>query len=136
MLDIKKTLEKVLYRLNITKDYVTEQRLSANNGQWSYRKWASGRVECWMALITTGTWGAWGNIFSHDIPPQSLPFTFNSYYHYAVAKCQSDNSVAGINVNGGNATQSPGLTLVRGTNSSGTKTFISWYYTMGTIVGG
>ena len=44
MVSLKKVLNKILTRINNEVGYVVEQGTSGN---WTYRKWSSGEVECW-----------------------------------------------------------------------------------------
>lgn len=60
---------------NIELDYIVEQ--GSKNG-WTYRKWNSGRAECWKIVALTTDAVAWGALFrgSNYISRQTYPFTF------------------------------------------------------------
>jgi hypothetical protein len=59
------------------KDFVIDEGTS--NG-WTYRKWNSGKAECWKRLqITTGVSNAWGSLYtsgSLDATNLAYPFDF------------------------------------------------------------
>lgn len=59
----------------IVSDFVTEQ---GQTGIWNYRKWHSGRAECWgTASITTNFTTAWGNLYiCSAISRKNYPFAF------------------------------------------------------------
>ena len=61
----------------IVSDFVTEQ---GQSGIWYYRKWYSGRAECWgTASIATSFTKAWGSLYNcSTIPRQNYPFAFVS----------------------------------------------------------
>lgn len=65
--------------VNYIKDYVIAQGSSSS---WYYRKWASGKAECWRNVNrTTGafTWWNKDSYFKYGatiIPPYAYPFTF------------------------------------------------------------
>lgn len=71
MISLKKVLNKILARINDEVNYVVEQGASGN---WTYRKWNTGEVECWYRAnygkitlsITLGT----------DIVSSGFKFTF------------------------------------------------------------
>ena len=57
-------------------DYVVEQGTS---GGWTYRKWASGKAECWCEYTnpkTTFT-GGWGALFIGKINPSPIEYPFS-----------------------------------------------------------
>lgn len=60
-------------------DFVVAQGTS---GIWAYRKWYSGKAECWgrsTVSVTTSSWGAWGNVYiAPATATVSYPFTFAS----------------------------------------------------------
>ena len=49
MISTKKLLYKVVQALSV--DYVTEE--GVKTGGWYYRKWKSGKVECWMQYTSS-----------------------------------------------------------------------------------
>lgn len=56
-------------------DFVVEQGTS---GIWSYRKWASGKAECWgRASIDAAINIPWGNLYIARVEGISFPFTFS-----------------------------------------------------------
>lgn len=128
MLNMKKTLTKILDALKV--DYVVEQGTS---GIWTYRKWNSGIAECWGSNQTSATFSSWGNIYSVDISGISYPSgLFNATPICNVyTSCQGGNSVGSVNSNTGSSTTTPSLTAIRGTNLSGSQTFITKYYAIG-----
>ena len=59
-------------------DSIIEQ--GEKNG-WKYRKWASGKKECWLTKTFTisGSWSFWGNQYYKRLEAVgNYPFTFNS----------------------------------------------------------
>lgn len=59
-------------------DYIVEQ--GAKNG-WEYRKWNSGRAECWKSVtLTTAATTTWGALWRGDsfIERQTYPFNFSA----------------------------------------------------------
>lgn len=70
-------------------DYVVEEGIKDG---WYYRKWSSGKAECWNAVTwKSGNWLAWGSqYYSENYSPQvTFPFAFvktpdvyTNYYPY------------------------------------------------------
>ena len=63
---------------NILADFVVEQGTS---GIWYYRKWNSGRAECWGSVsVNTAVTTAWGSMYAGatKMSRQNYPFTFTS----------------------------------------------------------
>ena len=60
---------------NIELDYIVDQ--GSNNG-WSYRKWNSGKADCWKIVTLTTDAVTWGVLFrgSNYTSRQTYPFTF------------------------------------------------------------
>lgn len=58
-------------------DYVVEQ---GTDGIWTYRKWASGRAECWGEQLYSNQAvnTAWGNVYYSSLGTISFPFEFKS----------------------------------------------------------
>lgn len=58
-------------------DYVVEQ---GTDGIWTYRKWSSGRAECWgeQLFSNQAVDTAWGNAYYADLGTISFPFEFKS----------------------------------------------------------
>lgn len=128
--DSRSTIEQILTRLDDIDDYIVEQGTS---GIWTYRKWNSGVAECWGYKLTSGTFSAWGSIYSHDIPPEAYPsgFFISSPTVVGSAKCTTGNTAGGINGNGATKDEAPGFTLVRGTNYSGNLNFLAFWIAKG-----
>lgn len=128
MLDVKKWMVKVTDALKA--DYIVEEGTS---GIWTYRKWNSGIAECWGYKLTSGTWSAWGSVYSHDIPSEAYPsgLFIEAPTCVGSAKCASGNSVGGINTNGGTKDNACGFTLIRGTALSGSVNFLAFWHAIG-----
>ena len=63
MINLKALLSRILEfisDLDGISDYVVEQ---GTDGIWTYRKWNSGKAECWGTATRTGTWTAWGSLY-------------------------------------------------------------------------
>ena len=74
--DLSATKNYYLLSSKIAPDYVVA---TGTSGIWNYRKWASGRAECWGKTSRTVTnWGtnAWGGVY--NCANVSLPFGFLS----------------------------------------------------------
>ena len=74
--DLSATKTYYLLTSKIAPDYVVAQ---GSSGGWAYRKWASGRAECWGSTSKTVTnWGTneWGGIY--NCANVSLPFAFTA----------------------------------------------------------
>lgn len=58
-------------------DYVTE---TGTQGDWDYRKWKSGIVECWAhsLSVTMGTYSTWTTDLKYANGDINYPFTFAS----------------------------------------------------------
>ena len=133
MLDAKKTLAKILYRLNLIEDYVIEEGVS---GIWKYRKWAGGLAECWGVNTGTGSFKAWGSIYSHDCPSVDYPADLFVSVEYlsGFAVYQGGNVVSSVeNSPQGepSSTVFPGIITIRGTKTTGTFTFTHHRYARG-----
>lgn len=112
-------------------DYIVEQ---GTDGIWTYRKWSSGVAECWGYSLVSGAFSSWGSIYSKDIASVSFPTgLFNAVPHcYSSTSCTGGNSVASANSNTATASTTHGITVIRGTNLSGTPNFATNYYAKGT----
>lgn len=75
MLNVKKLLGMILNAIKT--DYVIDEGTS---GSWEYRKWNSGRYECWKRAVgqADATYTAWGSLFYKDVAAGSFPITFAS----------------------------------------------------------
>lgn len=74
--NLSATKNYYLLSSKIAPDYVVA---TGTSGIWNYRKWASGRAECWGKTSRTVTnWGtnAWGGIY--NCANVSLPFAFTA----------------------------------------------------------
>ena len=72
ILDIKKVIKDILVKLNLIADYVVEVNTSGN---WTYRKWNSGIVECWGGgSLTNGKYvQTWNGLIAVSV---SIPLPF------------------------------------------------------------
>lgn len=85
----------------IVSDFVVEH---GQTGIWYYRKWHSGRAECWgKTSITTNFTTAWGSLYiCSTIPRQNYPFTFASL-PIEIATIRADGAACfGYTESGGN----------------------------------
>ena len=64
------------------------------SGIWTYRKWASGRAECWgSTTISITTWSAWGSWYeSNYFFQHSYPFTFNGEPTFSTCRMTFDGN--------------------------------------------
>lgn len=84
-MSIKALLTRILEALSV--DYIVEEGTS---GIWTYRKWASGKAECWGATTIRATSNtASGQVnFSEGIQV-NLPFTMSDWDYVISAICGS-----------------------------------------------
>jgi hypothetical protein len=58
-------------------DMIVEQ---GESGYWAWRKWSSGRAECWGRFtrsVTSADWSAWGSLYQAEIiMNEAYPFPF------------------------------------------------------------
>lgn len=104
------------------------------DGIWTYRKWSDGTAECWGSDTTTGTFTAWGNGFSHDIPPRAFPTGLFTEAPITIAMCLVGGvgAISSISANTGNKDSTPQVITFRPTSAgSSTQTFITKYYSLG-----
>ena len=98
-------------------DYIVEQGTS---GIWTYRKWNSGLAECWARkeLSSVAVTSAWGGLYeSANIGSIAYPeglFVAQPIFSSSVSKT-SKYSAAGIETDGGSASATPELYLLRAT---------------------
>ena len=81
-------------------DYVVE---SGTSDDWAYRKWNSGRYECWMKQfsLTASTFSAWGNIYYKDYSSvKAFPTTFTAAPHIVVTSADNQSWVGAISNTG------------------------------------
>ena len=132
MLNVKKVLVKILQRLYSIKDYVTE---NGSDGIWRYRKWNSGRIECWgekswtnVACTTSLAGGYRSADVTVDLPSGLFP---NS-----IASCQATmkgSSGSGYTFSLRTLCTTTTVTQMFWNSSSATKTsLIVDYYIIGT----
>lgn len=110
-------------------DYVIEQGVE---GIWTWRKWSSGIAECWGTKQVTGSYSAWGNVFSYDIAAESYPINLFIATPICLAQgqCLTGNSTSSIE-SGGTKDVTPGILILRGTAQSGTYNFNAFYQVKG-----
>ena len=72
-------------------DWVVAQ---GSSGIWTYRKWASGRAECWGSTTVSITkWSAWGNWYESNYYFQySFPFTFKGEPTFSTCQITFDGN--------------------------------------------
>lgn len=98
-------------------DYIVEQGTS---GTWTYRKWNSGLAECWARkeLSSVAVTSAWGGLYeSANIGSIAYPeglFVAQPIFSSSVSKT-TKYSAAGIETDGGSASTTPALYLLRAT---------------------
>lgn len=116
---------------NIAIDYTVKQGIS--NG-WYYRKWESGKFECWKQIsLTTAATNAWGALWrgNNFSPRQSYPTTFVSA---PVEVVSVQGSVVGgilISADNGdgvnNARQSGRYTIARPASTTSQTYYLNFY---------
>lgn len=115
----------------IKDDRIVEEETS---GIWFYRKWSSGRAECWGYKFIAGTFSTWSSHYSYAIPVENLPSgLFNSSPYWTVSgRCTTCDTVCGLSSSGGSSTQSPAVVLIRPAAASGNLNFQAFYHATGT----
>lgn len=115
-------------------DAIIEQGTS---GVWSYRKWASGKKECWASqtVSISGSWGTWGNCYYKRLEPiGDYPFEFTKAPNLQVTVSQQ-GSDAWAYVRGSanyNTTKHPAeVGLMRSTTTSSSMTVDIYYHAIG-----
>lgn len=97
-------------------DYVVEYGI---DGIWTYRKWHSGRAECFGTLeVSTTVQAAIGNLYSDDkaMKNTSYPFTFASRPH-EVASLQSPGGIVWLAGRSENTTEYTALYSILSTDN-------------------
>lgn len=109
-------MEVVWHSISQHNDYITSYGTS---GAWNWKKYNSGRAECWCAINNASITGSsWQNLYQLKLS-QSLPFTF--------VKIESAN--VSINAEGSN--------IVYGNVASVTDDAISYYHSShNNVIGG
>ena len=109
-------------------DYVVEQGTS---GIWTYRKWNSGVAECWANkncgdIAVTSAWGALfeGSNMGGIAYPSGL---FVSRPVFFPSAQTTRYGICGIEIDGGNATITPSLYLLRATAQTVQGVYLSLY---------
>lgn len=109
-------------------DYVLEQGTS---GIWTYRKWASGVSECWGDkscgdIAVTSAWGALfeGSNMGGIAYPSGL---FVSQPVFFPSAQTTKYAICGIEIDGGDATTTPNLYLLRATAETVQGVYLSLY---------
>ena len=115
----------------IKDDHIVEEGTS---GIWFYRKWSSGRAECWGYKFTTGALAPWSSHYSCALSVENLPSgLFNSSPYWIVSgRCTTCDTVCGLSSSGGSSTQSPAVVLIRPAAASGNLNFQAFYHATGT----
>ena len=109
-------------------DYVTAQGSSSS---WYYRKWNSGKKECWrMYSFTTGTMTASGSAYYYEAALPAYPWTWSSLQNLQLtAYCQYPMWCAENSTN--RTTSHPGNITVFRTNAANSKTVYVMMYAWG-----
>ena len=109
-------------------DYVTAQGASSS---WYYRKWNSGKKECWrMYSFTTGTMTASGSVYYYEAALPAYPWTWSSLQNLQLtAYCQYPMWCAENSTN--RTTSHPGNITVFRTNAANSKTVYVMMYAWG-----
>ena len=109
-------------------DYIVSQGTS---GIWTYRKWASGVSECWGNkncgdIAVTSAWGALfeGSNMGSIAYPSGL---FVSQPVFLPSAQTTKYGICGIEIDGGNATTTPSLYLLRATAQTVQGVYLSLY---------
>ena len=109
-------------------DYIVEQGTS---GTWTYRKWNSGLAECWANkncgdIAVTSAWGALfeGSNIGGIAYPSGL---FVSQPIFFPSAQTTRYGICGIEIDGGNATTTPNLYLLRATAQTVQGVYLSMY---------
>lgn len=109
-------------------DYIVSQGTS---GIWTYRKWASGVSECWGNkncgdIAVTSAWGALfeGSNMGGIAYPGGL---FVSQPVFFPSAQTTKYGICGIEIDGGNATTTPNLYLLRATAQTVQGVYLSMY---------
>lgn len=87
-------------------DFVVQEGTS---GIWTYRKWNSGKAECWGKVrLNTAITTAWGSMYvgTSKMSKQSYPFTFTAQPLEIVNVKSASNAVWVFAESGGNGTNS------------------------------
>ena len=109
-------------------DYIVEH---GKSGVWTYRKWASGVAECWANkncgdIAVTSAWGALfeGSNIGGIAYPSGL---FVSQPIFFPSAQTTRYGICGIEIDGGNATTTPNLYLLRATAQTVQGVYLSMY---------
>lgn len=112
-------------------DYIVEQ--GSNNG-WEYRKWNSGRAECWKSVtLTTAATTTWGVLWKGDsyIERQTYPFNFAEKPIENVTIQSGSIGSWALAADGGNgvngASASARYTVCRPASTNSTEYYFSFY---------
>ena len=112
-------------------DYIVEQ--GSNNG-WEYRKWNSGRAECWKSVtLTTAATTTWGVLWKGDsyIERQTYPFNFAEKPIENVTVQSGSIGSWALAADGGNgvngASASARYTVCRPASTNSTEYYFSFY---------
>lgn len=109
-------------------DYIVEQ--GESNG-WTYRKWNSGKAECWYFDYTKASvsFSAWGGLYYADVATAlSYPFTFENVPYNFITPYDSQAGVFGCW-----GTSTTGVGTVRVIHNTNNATTVRFHiYTVGT----
>lgn len=114
-------------------DYVIEQS-STSSG--SYRKWSSGKLECWVwQNITTTINTSWGGTYRNTpvVTGVSWPVAFNTLDHCYTTNTGRDGDMAWVACASiATVSKAPDFYLLRGASLTSAKQFYIHHYGVGT----
>jgi len=113
-------------------DYIIEQDGNSTSG---YRKWSSGRMECWVVQTYTGTINtSWGSMYrTSGIAGTAWPQTFASIYHCFQGLEGNAGDMAWVAPQKvATTTNAPDFYLMRGAALTSSKAFRIHHYAIGT----
>lgn len=110
-------------------DYIVEQGTTESDGiTWTWRKWYSGRAECWGTTdeITTNCATAWGSSYvpassDNHAGPFNLPFAFTEIISSVASPIRIQNDFWLSTYLPGTLSVTPGFNPTRGTAMSDLK---------------
>lgn len=109
---------------------------TANSCTWHYRKWYSGKGECWgQRSVTAALTTAWGSsLYYGNISAISLPITFSEKPMCIVSAEYGSNGLSALVTGSGQVTVSatPALMLCR-PSSSASANYVVTYHVLGKI---
>ena len=106
-------------------DFVTEEGTS---GDWYYRRWYSGRAECWASVsVTAAASTVWGSLYYAAVDAKEFPFRFAS----APGCCCTATGAPVFPAAAATQDQAPAVRLLSA--ASGSLTAVVSYYAAGMI---